>query len=75
MTNADVIRSLTDEGLEEFLKKIQDQEREDWCPIGCYHCIYNGTHHQPDDCSIEDCDFANGILYWLKSDAEIETRM
>ena len=40
MTNADKIRAMSDEELSEFLQKVQDDTRDDWTPLGCYHCIY-----------------------------------
>lgn len=67
MTNADKIRVMTDEELEDFLHKIQDDTREDWTPIGCYHCAYHKTHHQPQDCIKENCEYKYGLLSWLKS--------
>ena len=67
MTNADKIRAMTDEELEDFLHKIQDDTREDWTPIGCYHCVYHNTHHQPEDCIKENCEYKYGVLNWLKS--------
>lgn len=66
MTNADKIRSMTDEELADFLQRIQDSEREDWTPIGCYHCSYYKTHHQPKDCFKEECEFRLGVLGWSK---------
>lgn len=36
MTDAEKIRNMTDEELADFLQKIQDSERKDWTPIGCY---------------------------------------
>ena len=40
MTNADKIRAMTDEELAEFLDKQNNQDREDWDSVGCYHCVY-----------------------------------
>lgn len=67
MTNADKIRAMSDEELSDFLQMVQDSEREDWAPIGCYHCVYYETHHQPKDCFKEKCEFRYGILGWLRS--------
>ena len=79
MTNGDKIRSMTDEELAEWLDKQHNQEREDWNSVGCYHCINYGTHHA-DKSNIgteyeylyecKNCQFENGILNWVKSNAE-----
>lgn len=69
MTNAEKIKAMSNEELADFLKRIQDSEREDWTPIGCYNCAYYKTHHQPQDCFKEKCEFRYGVLGWLNSEA------
>lgn len=69
MTNADKIRTMDNKELADFLDRIQNSEREDWTPIGCYHCCYYGTHHQPKDCFKEKCEFVHGILGWLENES------
>ena len=68
MTNADKIRSMTDEELAEWLDRQHNQNRSDWEPLGCYKCIYYKTHHQPKDC--RKCEWKNGILGWLKKEVQ-----
>lgn len=67
MTNADKIRAMTDEELAEWIDKHHNQDREDWDSLGCYHCIYYKTHHQPKDCGV--CEWKDGILGWLKRES------
>ena len=78
MTNADKIRNMTDEELEEWLDKQNNQEREDWDgTIGCNNCCSHGTHHS-DKSNIgteyeylyecKNCEFENGLLQWLKNE-------
>ena len=44
MTNADRIRSMSDEELAKFIDGIQaDDDTSGY--IGCTHCINHGTHH------------------------------
>lgn len=66
---------MTDEELAEWLDRQHDTERNDWKPIGCYHCVNYGTHHcDKSDIGTEyeylyecgDCEFENGILGWLQ---------
>lgn len=75
MTNGDKIRSMTDAELAEWLDRQHDGDRDDWKPIGCYHCINFNTHH--DDKSnigteyeylyeCGNCEFEDGILGWIK---------
>lgn len=64
-TRADWIRGLTDGELANFLDRCVNSERDDWSPLGCYNCCYNGTHHQPSECV--SCEWKNGILGWLES--------
>lgn len=66
MTNGDWIRSLSDEDLAKFFNTILNQEDDEWNPIGCFNCIYYGTHHQPEEC--HDCEFKEDILGWLKKE-------
>jgi len=68
ITNADIIRSMTDEELAEWLDKQHNQEREDWEDVGCYHCVNYGTHHQPTDCG--DCEWLGGLLQWLRRETK-----
>lgn len=77
MNNADKIRSMNNEELAEWLDKISNQDREDWCGIGCCSCIYYGTHHANKEYigtkheylyQCKDCEFENGILGWLQSE-------
>jgi predicted hydrolase (HD superfamily) len=66
MTNGDKIRSMTDKELTEWLDKQYNQDREDWTPLGCYHCADYGTHHYPEDCG--DCEWLGGIMGWLQQE-------
>lgn len=66
MTNYQKIKNMSDVELADFLDKISNQNREDWNPIGCFHCMYYGTHHSPKECV--GCEWEYGILCWLKSD-------
>lgn len=68
MTNADKIRSMTDEQLAEFFDKTLNDERDDWNSMGCFSCSYYRTHHYHSNCS--DCKWKNGIIGWLKATAE-----
>jgi len=68
ITNADKIRSMSDEELAEWLDVITNDEREDWNPIMCAHCIYHETHHEKEYCN--DCEFGKGLLNWLQSEVE-----
>lgn len=42
-TNGDRIRAMNDEELAEFIRKMVDGSNSH--EIGCYECIYYGTHH------------------------------
>ena len=64
MTNFERIKSFTVDEMTEWLDKMLNQDREDWESIGCYNCIYYGTHHYPSDCG--DCEFLGGLKQWLK---------
>lgn len=75
MTIGDKIRSMTDEELAEWLDKQHNDEREDWEPVGCYHCISYRTHHTDKSYigtefehlyECKNCEFENGLLEWLK---------
>ena len=69
MTNGDRIRQMNDEELAGFLTKALDQERDDWNPIGCFHCINYNTHHQNErECG--DCEWFGGLEKWLESECE-----
>jgi len=65
MTNFEKIKSMTVEKMTEWIKDISDDERDTWEPIGCYHCVNYGTHHQnPRECG--DCEWISGIRGWLE---------
>ena len=73
ISNADVLRNMTDEDLAEFLDKMLNQDREDCDPIGCYGCVYYGTHHQNKNSEYYkcgDCEFEGGLLQWLQSEVK-----
>ena len=70
-TNADKIRSMSDEELAEWLDKMFNEDREDWKSIGCYNCIYKNTHHSikgSNQYMCKDCCYENGLLAWLQSE-------
>ena len=72
-TNADRIRNFSDEELAEFFDKATNQDREDWETIGCFGCVFHGTHHQDKDggsYKCEGCEFENGILAWLQAEVK-----
>lgn len=73
VTIGDKIRE-SNESLAEFIEQNMDEDRCDWKPVGCYHCIYYGTHHADEsyigtehehlyECG--DCEFKDGILNYL----------
>ena len=71
MSNADRIRNMSDEELAEFFDRVQNQDREDWSSVGCYHCIYKDTHHadfESEHYECGDCCWEDGIIGWLKSE-------
>lgn len=83
MTNADRIRSMSDEELAEFLDQIAYARETPWsipfqkkicnnCPTTT--CTVEGYHHPME---LNECDFADGecphgsdIVWWLKQPAE-----
>ena len=70
-TNADNIRKMSDKELAEFLDKISNDDRLDWNPIGCNHCVYYQTHHSVKGSSqymCKDCCYEDGLLTWLQSE-------
>lgn len=72
-THADAIRNMSDDELAEFFDKATNQDREDWEAIGCFGCVFHGTHHQDKDggsYECEGCEFENGILAWLQSEVK-----
>jgi len=69
MTNFEKIKAMTVEEMTEWLEKQNDQERDDWQSIGCYHCCnYRSHHHNPRECG--DCEWYNGIKGWLNREVE-----
>lgn len=68
MTNSEKIRSMNDKELAAWLEKISNRETEEFEGLGCYDCVYYGTHHYPSDCG--HCEWKFGILEWLKSKSQ-----
>lgn len=66
-TNIQRLQRMTVEELADFLERTTDEERDDWFPLGCNSCIYQGTHHEPEECV--DCSWKNGITGWLRAKA------
>lgn len=64
MTNYEKIKAMTVEELAEWIDKQNSDDRDDWSPLSCYHCINYGTHHYPKDC--RDCVWLGGIQKWLE---------
>ena len=64
-TRYEKIKSMSIHEIADFLDKISNRDREDSISLGCYDCIYFGTHHQPEKCV--GCKWENGILGWLNS--------
>jgi hypothetical protein len=87
VTNADRIRSMSDDEMANWLDSLFNERRDDWKPIGCYNCINYGTHHSDpankgtrlyecDGCDFEGSQengYKYGILNWLKQPVKEET--
>ena len=85
-TNADRIRSMSDEELADWIDSVLNQDREDWNVPGCYSCINYGTHHsdpQNKGTYLYECaacphegSYENGLKYgvlaWLQQPAKEE---
>jgi len=69
LTNFEKIKAMTVGEMTDWIEKQNDQERDDWESLGCYHCINYRTHHQnPRECG--DCEWFSGIRSWLEREAE-----
>ena len=77
LTNADRIRSMSDEELAEFIRSMVDESNSH--NVACYGCINYGTHHSDpankgtylyecDDCENEGIGL--DVLKWLQQPAE-----
>lgn len=85
-TNADRIRSTTDEELADWIDSMLNEDRDDWYPIGCYRCINFKTHHSDPNnkgthlYACDGCDHEGshenglkyGVLKWLQQPAKEE---
>ena len=76
-TNADRIRSMSDEELCEFIRSMVDESNSH--NVACYGCINYGTHHSDPankGTPIYECDGCENegigldVLMWLKQPAE-----
>ena len=77
MTNADCIRSMTDEELAEFIRSMVDESNSH--NVACYGCINYGTHHSDPankGTYLYECDGCENegigldVLMWLQQPAE-----
>lgn len=76
-TNADRIRSMTDEELAEFIRSMVDESNSH--NVACYGCINYGTHHSDPankGTYLYECDGCENegigldVLMWLQQPAE-----
>lgn len=76
-TNADRIRSMTDEELAEFIRSMVDESNSH--NVACYGCINYGTHHSDPankGTPLYECDGCENegigldLLMWLQQPAE-----
>lgn len=76
-TNADRIRSMSDEELAEFIRSMVDESNSH--NVACYGCINYGTHHSDPankGTYLYECDGCENegigldVLMWLKQPAE-----
>lgn len=79
MTNADRIRSMSDEELAEFIRSMVDGSNSH--TVACYGCINYGTHHSDNankGTCLYECDGCENegigldVLKWLQQPAEGE---
>lgn len=77
ITNADRIRSMTDEELAEFIRSMVDESNSH--NVACYGCINYGTHHSDPankGTYLYECDGCENegigldVLMWLQQPAE-----
>ena len=77
MTNADRIRSMTDEELAEFIRSMVDESNSH--NVACYGCINYGTHHSDPankGTYLYECDGCENegigldVLMWIQQPAE-----
>lgn len=77
MTNADRIRSMSDEELAEFIRSMVDESKSH--NVACYGCINYGTHHSDPankGTPLYECDGCESegigldVLKWLQQPAE-----
>lgn len=77
MTNCERIKGMTAEEMADLFDKIDNQDRQDWEPIGCFHCTNRGTHHADKaligtehehlyNCG--GCEFEYGIINWINAE-------
>lgn len=68
MINFEKIKAMSVDEMAEWLDLSNNQDRDDWSSIGCFHCINHGTHHHNErECG--DCEWWGGIKAWLQKEA------
>lgn len=74
MTNYDMIKNMSVEEMADWIDSMFNEERTDWKTVGCYNCIYSGTHHSvKGSCQYMcyDCIYENGLIAWLNSECGV----